>query len=163
LVLGATLSLPAQDLPPPWLEPTANALAGIQQCGKSVAKGAPDISFKLLDAHKQLTLGLLKDMARLEPYGAHNPKPKFMTGGLEIVGQPKKIGQGERHLSFNVSQGPTRLRTVAFGMSDRLEELMSAGGKCCLAYTPMINEWQGRRSVELNVIDFQAGPEARLG
>ncbi len=60
LMLAAALSLPAQDLPPPWLEPTANALDGIKQCGKSIAKSAPDISFKLLDAHKQLTLGLLK-------------------------------------------------------------------------------------------------------
>ena len=110
-----------------------------------------------------LTVGLINDIARLEPYGAQNPKPKFMTGGLEIVGEPKKIGKDERHLSFYVRQGPTKLRTVAFGMTERLDELMSAGGKCCLAYTPMINEWQGRRSVELNVVDFQAGPEARLG
>ena len=109
-----------------------------------------------------LTLGLLKDIARLEPYGAQNPKPKFMTGGLEVVA-PKKIGLGERHLSFRVRQGTTNMRAVAFGMGDRLEELMSAGGRCCLAFTPVVNEWQGYRKVELHVIDFQAGDTARIG
>jgi len=33
---------------------------------------------------------------------------------------------------------------------------------CCLAFTPKINEWQGRRSVDLEVRDFQAGACARL-
>ena len=61
VVLGAALSLPAQVLsPPPRLEPTAIALAEIQKCGESISKSAPDISFKLLDAQRQLTSGLLK-------------------------------------------------------------------------------------------------------
>ena len=129
-------------------------------------KGIPPAPCLNLDSEiplSMLTLGLLKEIGRLEPYGAQNPKPKFLTGGLEIVGEPKKIGQGERHVSFSVRQGPTRMRAIAFGMSDRVDELMSAGGRCCLAYTPIVNEWQGRRSVELNIVDFQAGMEARLG
>src|SRR5271157_4084052 len=56
-VLGAALSLPAQVLsPPPRLEPTAIALAEIQKCGESISKSAPDISFKLLDAQRQLAV-----------------------------------------------------------------------------------------------------------
>jgi len=129
-------------------------------------QGAPPPPSILIDAEAalpMLTLGLMNDINRLEPYGAQNPKPKFMTGGLEIIGEPRKIGTGERHLSFRVKQGATTMRVVAFGMAERLPDLMSAGGKCCLVYTPMINEWQGRRSVELNVIDFQPGATATLG
>jgi len=129
-------------------------------------KGVPAAPRIDLDAEvplSMLTTGLIKDIGRLEPYGAQNPKPKFLTGGLEIVGQPKKMGQGERHLSFRVKQGPTSLRAVAFGMADRVEELMSDSGRCSLAYSPVVNEWQGYRRVELQVVDFQAGPEARLG
>ena len=61
-----------------------------------------------------------------------------------------------------VRQGGKELRAIAFGMGDRFDELMSEGGQCCLAFTPRINEWQGYRSVELEVRDFQAGPRARL-
>jgi len=109
-----------------------------------------------------LTFGLLQEIDRLEPYGADNARPTLLAGGLEIVGEPKRIGGGERHVSFRVRQGRTTLRAVAFGMADRLNELMAGSGRCCLAFTPVFNEWQGYRSVELHVADFQAGPTAKL-
>jgi hypothetical protein len=77
--------------------------------------------------------------------------------------EPRRVGGGERHLSFRVRQGNRDLRPIAFGMGERCSELMSAEGKCCLAFTPKINEWQGWRSVELEVRDLQPGPRARLG
>jgi single-stranded-DNA-specific exonuclease len=120
----------------------------------------------VLDAEvplSMLTTGLLADLDRLEPYGAENRRPLFLAGGLQIQGEPRKVGAGERHLSFRVMQQGTALRAIAWGMAERVEELMSAGGACCLAFTPKLNEWQGWRSVDLEVVDFQAGPQARLG
>ena len=109
-----------------------------------------------------LTTGLLRDLDRLEPYGAGNRRPLFLAGGLEVEGSPRKVGGGERHLMFRVRQNGTYLKAIAFGMADRADELMSVGGACCLAFTPKLNEWQGRRTVDLEVTDFQAGPHARL-
>jgi single-stranded-DNA-specific exonuclease len=110
-----------------------------------------------------LTPGLLEALAQLEPYGAHNPQPLFLAGGLQVAGEPRLIGAGDRHLTFRVRQHGRDMRVIAFGMADRAPELMSAAGKCCLVFTPKINEWQGYRKVELEVRDFQAGPQARLG
>ncbi len=127
--------------------------------------GGPPAPTLVLDAEtplSALTLGLLRDLDRLEPYGAENRKPLFLAGGLELVGEPRRVGTPDHHLSFRVRQNGTVLKAIAFGMADRLEELTSAGGACCLAFTPKINEWQGRRSVDLHVTDFQAGAEARL-
>jgi single-stranded-DNA-specific exonuclease len=109
-----------------------------------------------------LTVKLVDALGQLEPYGAANPQPLFLAGDLQIVGEPAKIGGGERHLSFRVRQERIEMRVIAFGMADRLQELMSAQGKCCLAFTPKINEWKGWRRVELEARDFQAGPRARL-
>jgi single-stranded-DNA-specific exonuclease len=128
--------------------------------------GGPPSPRLVIDAEvplASLTPGLLEAMKRLEPYGAGNPEPIFLAGGLQVVGEPRKVGGGERHLSFRVRQQNKDLRAIAFGMGDRTEELMSAGGQCCLAFTPRINEWQGWRNVELQVRDLQAGPRARLG
>jgi single-stranded-DNA-specific exonuclease len=72
------------------------------------------------------------------------------------------MGAGETHMSFRVRQNGAPLRAVAFSMADRRDELVSAGGQCNLVFTPKINDWQGHRSVELEVKDFQAGPRARL-
>jgi single-stranded-DNA-specific exonuclease len=110
-----------------------------------------------------LTPRLVQDLDRLEPYGADNREPLFLAGDLQVEGEPRKVGQGERHLSFRVRQGRTTLKAIAFGMAERVEELMGGGGACCLAFTPKINEWMGRQSVDLVVADFQPGARARLG
>ena len=109
-----------------------------------------------------LTLGLLQAVEQLEPFGSGNPQPLLLADRLQVVGEPRRVGGGERHLSFRVRQNGKELRAIAFGMGDRAEELMSVGGQCCLAFTPRLNEWQGYRSVEIEVRDFQAGPTARL-
>ncbi len=128
--------------------------------------GTPPAPQVRIDAEvplSSLTLGLMEAINKLEPYGADNPKPRFLAGNLQIVGDPRKIGADKRHLDFKVKQGTTNMRAVAFGMGDRVEELMSDSGRCCLAFTPNVNEWNGYRNVELTVEDFQVGPTATLG
>lgn len=109
-----------------------------------------------------LTPGLVRDLTRLEPYGSSNPQPLFLAGDLEVAGEPRKVGSSERHLSFRVRQQGKDMKAIAFSMADRADELISAGRKCSLVFTPRINEWNGFRTVELEVRDFQAGPRARL-
>ncbi len=109
-----------------------------------------------------LTVKLVKELDRLEPYGSDNREPIFLAGDLRVDGEPRKVGQTETHLSFRVRQGGTVLKAIGFGKADRLEELMSADGACCLAFTPKINDWQGRQSVDLVIEDLRAGPRAVL-
>ena len=111
-----------------------------------------------------ITHGLLRDLDKLEPYGAGNPKPKFLAAGLKVEAA-RLIGTGEvqRHMDFRARQGETTIRCVAWGMADRMEELMSAGGDCCLAFTPKVNEWRGYKNIELQVIDLKPGKTAELG
>jgi single-stranded-DNA-specific exonuclease len=118
----------------------------------------------VLDAEVPLismTPGFLRDLDRLEPYGAENRRPQFLASGLELVGVPRRVG-GDRHLSFRVRQGGHSARCIAFGQGERAEELTSGGGACCLVFTPRVNDWQGFRNVDLEVADFQANEDPRL-
>ena len=127
-------------------------------------EGPPPPSLEL-DAEVTLasmTVKLVKDLDKLEPYGSDNDPPLFMAGDLRVEGSPRKVGQKEQHLMFRVRQGDTTLKAIAFGMAERMEELMSADGACCLAFTPKINVWQDRESVDLQIEDIQAGPRATL-
>jgi len=128
--------------------------------------GGPPSPRLVLDAEvplTALTTGLLREIDKLEPYGASNPRPKFLASDLTVVeGSAKPMGEGQHHLNFRVRQGSTKMRAVAFGMGDRLEELMSAGGACCLAFTPQLNVWEDRRNVEIHVLDLRAGRQAEL-
>ncbi|MGF1580358.1 MAG: single-stranded-DNA-specific exonuclease RecJ [Gemmataceae bacterium] len=109
-----------------------------------------------------LTFNLVQAMGKLEPYGASNPQPLLLTGGLKVAGEPRRVGNGDRHLSFKVRQNGKDMKAIAFGMGERIDELMSEEGDCALAYTPRINEWNGYRSVEIHVKDIQAGAKAKL-
>ena len=127
--------------------------------------GAPAPRLRL-DAEVPLsavTFGLMKDLDRLEPYGAGNPKPKFLAAGLKVEGA-RRIGSGEvqRHMDFRVRQGSTAIRCVAWGMADRMDELLGAGGDCCIAFTPRVNEWNGSRKIELEVVDLKPGKTVEL-
>jgi single-stranded-DNA-specific exonuclease len=121
----------------------------------------------MLDAEVPLsaiTFGLMSDLDKLEPYGAGNPKPKFLATDLKAEGA-RLIGTGEvqKHMDFRIHQGGTSLRCVAWNMADRLEELMSEGGDCCIAFTPKINDFRGYKKIELQVIDLKPGKRAVLG
>jgi single-stranded-DNA-specific exonuclease len=121
-------------------------------------QGGPPAPKLVLEAEvplTALTFGLLRDLDRLEPYGAENPRPRFLAAGLKLEGSPRRIGTGERHLSFRVRQGGTLVRAVAWGMGERLDELAAGGGACSLAFTPKLNEWNGSRAVEMEVADFR--------
>jgi len=126
----------------------------------------PATAYLLLDAEvplSSLTLSLMKELDKLEPYGHGNPRPMFLASGLTVVGTPTPMGPDKRHLSCRLQQGTTHIRAVGWGMAERIEELMSAGGACSVAFTPKNNEWNGQRKVEMEIADIQAGPVPKLG
>ena len=48
-----------------------------------------------------LTFALSQDLRQMEPFGAGNPRPVFLTRGLRVLGEPKVIK--EQHLKFRVA------------------------------------------------------------
>jgi single-stranded-DNA-specific exonuclease len=128
--------------------------------------GAP-LPRLILDAEVPLsaiTFGMMKDLDRLEPYGAGNPKPKFLASGLQVE-NARLMGTGDvkKHLHFRARQGNTSFRCVAWNMADRLEELTKGDGYCCIAFSPRINDWNGNKRIELQISDFKPGKTVTLG
>lgn len=132
-----------------------------ERCGEQPV--APKITIDAEVPLAALTLKFVQSLQQLEPFGSGNPEPLFLTGPAQVVGEPRRVGGGERHLMFKVRQGNRDYRAIAFGQGERALELLSADRQCCLVFTPRINEWQGYQSVELEVRDFQAGVRAQLG
>jgi single-stranded-DNA-specific exonuclease len=109
----------------------------------------------------QMTRDVVKEVHLLEPHGYGNPSPVMATSNLRLAGEPRIIGKTGEHLSFYVLQGGKgSLKAIAFGMADRYEELaLNRRRPFSLAFEPIINEWQGRESVELQVRDLRFDPE----
>lgn len=107
----------------------------------------------------RLLPGVVESIQRMAPFGICNPRPRLATGVVELADRPRAVGQGGRHLQFTVRQRRTYRKAIAFGRGDRLQELADHR-RLRLAFEPIINEWNGRRSVELKVIDWKWAEQA---
>jgi single-stranded-DNA-specific exonuclease len=107
-----------------------------------------------------LTLDTVKQIEQLAPFGAANPRPTFCATGLRLDEPPKKIGGGGRHLALKVSQHRTAMRAVSFGNGEWAEELERVTGPIDVAFRPVINEFRGRRTVEMQIVDWRVSEAA---
>lgn len=106
----------------------------------------------------QLTLKTVKQIETLAPFGQSNPRPVLCATGVAVAGNVKKIGGGNRHLSFSVKHHDVTFRAIAFGQADWAEDLDEAKENQTaidIAFHPVLNEFNGRRSVELQIIDWR--------
>lgn len=103
---------------------------------------------------RQLDAPLVADLARLEPFGAGNPAPLLATETLELAEEPRAVGSGGAHLQVTLREGRARCKGIAFGQAAIRPRLLDQR-KCRVAFSPIINEWNGRRSVEMQIADFQ--------
>lgn len=96
-----------------------------------------------------LSLGVQELIDTLNPYGAGNPQPTFVSRNC----QPFNCRVvGDKHLKFDVEQGDKQIGAIAFGMAERIAECR---GSLDILFRPGINEWRGEQSIQLQVIDFQ--------
>ena len=101
-----------------------------------------------------LTTEVVETTQRMAPFGPGNPRPKLATGVVELAEPPRVVGRNGSHLQLTVRQGRTYRKAIAFGHGSRAQEL-SERPRFRLAFEPIINEWNGRRSVELKVLDWK--------
>ncbi len=107
-----------------------------------------------------LTAKAVSDLERLAPFGHANPRPMLCATGVTLCEPPKRIGGGQRHLSLRLDQHGVQFRAVAFGGGDWADELSAHSGPIAVAFQPFINQFRGRRNVELQVCDWQTAAEA---
>jgi len=105
----------------------------------------------------QLTETLADELRRLEPTGAGNDAPLFVTRGVRVV-EARRVGQEGKHLRLRLSNGVQFLDGIAFKFGDWAERLE---GMMDIAYHLEINEWNGRRRPQLNIQDLR--PAGRPG
>ncbi len=103
----------------------------------------------------QLTLRTVQQIEQLAPFGQANPRPVFCTSAVKLVEPPKRMGNGDRHLSLKLVHHGVRLRAVAFGKGEWADELKDVEGPLDLVHRPVINEYRGRRNVELHLVDWR--------
>lgn len=103
---------------------------------------------------KELTLPTAEAIVGLGPFGIGNPKPMFATDWLDLAYEPRCVGANQDHLQVSFQQSGTRIKGIGFGLSGAIEDLKQHR-RCRVAFEPIINDYNGRRSVEMQILDFQ--------
>lgn len=117
----------------------------------------PGESELIVDAEARLgdlNVRSITELERLGPFGSHNPRPVFVATNVQFAGPPKKMGEGERHLSIQVRQFGETMRGVAFGKGDWADEMIKVEGPISICFQPTINRFQGRERVEFQLLDW---------
>lgn len=101
-----------------------------------------------------LTWALHEQFARLEPTGQENPPPVLMCRGVRVR-ETRPVGGG-KHLKLVVDGGPGSavLDAIAFGHGGWAGRL-SEHARIDLAFQIGVNEWNGRRMLQLTVEDLR--------
>lgn len=102
---------------------------------------------------EELTFDFMESLHLLEPFGNGNPAPIFYTDVKQIW--PPKI-VGKTHLRLYFDQNNRMLEGIGFGMAYRRLELIRL--KHCpvtVAFTPHINTYKNKTSIQLQVRDLR--------
>ena len=108
-----------------------------------------------------LTLETLKELEQFEPFGKSNPKPHFGTRRVKVNGIPTQMGKEKNHLRMFVNDGAVKRCAIDWGAGDKLITFRRPNMSLNIAFSPQINEWQGTRSVQLILEDWEVHSEVR--
>lgn len=105
----------------------------------------------------ELTMELAAELSHLEPFGTGNPVPTFVLRGVP-VNEIQPISGG-KHTKLLVGAGEGALQAMCFGMTPSSFDLF-VGDTADLLFTLDINEWAGRRSLQMIVKDIRRSENA---
>lgn len=107
----------------------------------------------------EITLGevneeMLEELQKFEPFGQDNEKPKFVSYNVDVADM-YKIGNDGKHLKFRLrDESSDVISAVAFSMADEWGGL-EQGDVVDIVYYIELNEYNGRREVQLRLVDIR--------
>ena len=99
----------------------------------------------------EISFESLADLEKLKPTGQGNPGVQFYARQLTQARPAQRMGGTKQHVKMWIKDGPVTHEAVWWNAGDRpLPE-----GKFDLAFAPTVNEFNGRRTVQLKVLDWR--------
>jgi single-stranded-DNA-specific exonuclease len=99
---------------------------------------------------KAITLDSLAELERLKPTGQGNPAVQFCARNLTQKKPPLRMGANKQHAKLWVTDGAVTHEAVWWNAGALPD------GKFDLAFAPSVNEFNGRTTVQLKVLDWRA-------
>ena len=146
--LAAGLSLPEENVD--VFRKQINELSGLTE-EDLIEKVSIDMQLPLA----YLSQKLVEELELLEPFGKGNPKPLFVEKGLRVI-SPRIVGKNQNVLKFQVEDARgLRMDAVYFGDVRACMEYMKQKNKMAFTYYPSVNEYMGRKRLQITVVHYR--------
>ena len=99
----------------------------------------------------EITLASLAELDRLKPTGMGNPQVQFFARNLTQARPLQRMGADKQHVKLWVTNAAVTHEAVWWNGGDKSLPV----GKFDLAFAPSVNEFNGRTSVQLKVLDWR--------
>jgi len=99
---------------------------------------------------KEITLDSLAELEQLKPMGQGNPAVQFCARNLTQKKPPLRMGATKQHVKLWVTDGAVTHEAVWWNAGALPD------GRFDLAFAPSVNEFNGRTTVQLKVLDWRA-------
>ena len=96
-------------------------------------------------------------LARFEPFGHDNEPPVFFADGVSLAGECRVVGQS--HLKLKLKQNGHTFDAIAFGQGELRDALAGAAKPFAIAYSPELNRFRDKETLQLQVVAISAMPE----
>lgn len=98
---------------------------------------------------------LIHELKILEPFGKGNGKPLFAESKLRVI-QPRIFGKNQNVLKCRLEdQQGNQMEAVYFGEVEDCLRQMEKKQIMSFTYYPSINEYMGRRTIQLTIVNYQ--------
>ena len=102
-----------------------------------------------------LTCRQIDELSLLEPFGSGNPKPGLRLQRMQVV-SCADVGGG-RHLKMKLRRDGHTFDAIFFSANSAAAGI-SPGDRVDVVFTPQINEYRGRRELQLQLCDLRPSP-----
>jgi len=114
----------------------------------------PQVRIDLELTPEDVTFPLARELDALEPFGAGNPRPVFLTKNLHCLSEPSVIK--DRHLKLRLAGPQNRpLEAIWWNCIETPGQTPQLNGSIELAYTLETSPWNGDFKMQLNVVDLR--------
>jgi single-stranded-DNA-specific exonuclease len=115
----------------------------------------PELKIDAIVSAGSLNLNLVEQIKTMEPFGAGNPKPVFVTRNLSLDHEPYVLK--DKHLKMKLRDENGRLLEALWwdGVEKSKEQTLRVNSGIELAYTPEANTWNGNTRLQLIVNDIK--------
>lgn len=114
---------------------------------------APTINVDMELASSDLTLSLIQDLEKLQPFGASNPNPVFAIKNL-IYKQSNAMGANKNHLKISCEDDTNKKFECVYWNHDSLN--MAQNSRIDLVFYPKINNFNNMTNIQLDVQDIKS-------